>query len=174
MTGESGHFTGSDWLSRRTNRHGFPKNRHGYFANTSVCPRIGGTGPAACPKKAAFSEVIAADNLRDGVKYDELKETVFSDRTRIRKYPNGHQERRENKPKSGSDWHSRRTNRHGFFKNRHGYFTNPSVRARIGGMEPVTSPKKALFSAVTAGDRKVDRAADQGIQKNPAFPGVSV
>ncbi len=67
MTGESGHFAGSDWHSRTTNRHGFSENRHGYFTNPSICPLFSGMMPIACPEKAAFSTVRRADNSRNGL-----------------------------------------------------------------------------------------------------------
>jgi hypothetical protein len=65
MPRESGHFKGSDCLPWGPDRHGFPKNRHGYFSNPSVCPRIGGLEPAACHKKALFSAVLTDDHGHD-------------------------------------------------------------------------------------------------------------
>ena len=83
MTGKSGAFTGSDCLPMRPDRHGFPKNRHGYFTNTSIWTRIDGMEPVKCLKKTAFSAVIAADNLRDELQYAGTRETGISDHTRI-------------------------------------------------------------------------------------------
>jgi hypothetical protein len=59
--------TGSVYLPGRPDRHGFSKNRHGYFSNPSVCARIGGLMPLACPKKAAFGTVWAGDNSENGL-----------------------------------------------------------------------------------------------------------
>jgi len=72
---ESGYFTGSVCLSRRSDRHGFLKNRHGYFTNPSICPRIGRIKLAACPEKAAFSTVWTEDNSQNGLQYAGRKDT---------------------------------------------------------------------------------------------------
>ena len=69
MMGESGHFTGSVCLSRRSDRHGSPKNRHSYFTNPSICPLISGMMPRACPEKAAFGTVWREDNSQNGLQY---------------------------------------------------------------------------------------------------------
>ena len=75
MTDVTRPVTGPDWLSLRTNRHGFPENRHGYFENPSICPRIGGIVPRACPEKAAFGTVWTRDNFRDGLLSVGMRET---------------------------------------------------------------------------------------------------
>jgi len=174
MMRKSGPESGSVCLSRRTDRHGFPKNRHGYFTNPSVCPRIDGMMPATCPEKAAFGTVRRADNLRDGVQYAGTEETGVLDRSPIRICPEGHGEPKESGPESGSVCLSRRSDRHGFLKNRHGYFTNPSICPRIDRIKPAACPEKAAFGTVWTGDRRVDRTADHGIWNNPVFLGVSV
>jgi hypothetical protein len=148
MTGESGHCTGSYCPFRRTNRHGFPENRHGYFANPSICPLFGGIMPIACPEKAAFGTVMGADNSQNGLQYVMTRNTGILDHVPIRISPGGHYERDETGPESGSDWLSRRVNRHGFLENRHGYFTNPSICPRIDCMMPTACPEKAAFSTV--------------------------
>jgi hypothetical protein len=152
MTGESGHFTGSDWHSQMTNRHGFPKNRHSYFKNPSICPLISGMMPMACPEKAAFGTVWREDNSENGLQSAGTGRTGVLDRTRILSSTRGHGELREKKPFTGSVYHPGRPNRHGFWKNRHCYFSNPSVCARIGGLLPVLCPKKAVFSTVWTAD----------------------
>jgi hypothetical protein len=195
MTGKSGPFTGSDCLPMGPDRHGSLKNRHGYFTNPLIWPRIGRKEPTGCPKKALFSAVIAADNPRVGMQYARTRknhsifwkfgirecqriltyrETGILDLIRIPGCSGGRSEPGKTKPESGSDCLPMGQDRHGFLKNRHGYFTNPSFWARIDGMESVMRSKKALFSTVTADDRRVDRAVGRGIRKNPFFPGVSV
>jgi len=75
MTGESGHFTGSDWHSRTTNRHSFLKNRHSYCTNPLICSRITGMIPLTCPEKAAFGTVRTEDNCQNGLQYAGRKDT---------------------------------------------------------------------------------------------------
>ena len=69
MMRESGPESGSVCLSRRPDRHGFPKNRHSYFTNPSICPRIGRIKPAVCPEKSAFGTVWRDDNSQNGLQY---------------------------------------------------------------------------------------------------------
>jgi hypothetical protein len=174
MTGESGPFTGSDWPSRGLYRHGFLKNRHSYFTNPSFWPRIGEMKPIVLPEKAAFGAVMAANNRRDGLEYAGTEKTWILDHARIPGCSGGGSEPGKTGLVPGSDCLPLKPDRHGFRKNRHGYFTNPEVLPRIGRTEPAAGPEKALCSAVTAGDPDINRAADQGIRRNPAFPGVSV
>jgi len=152
MTGESGHFTGSVCLSRRSDRHGFLKNRHGYFTNPLICPRIGRIKLAVCPEKAAFGTVWREDISQNGLQPIMTNKVDILDHIPIRIFLGGHSEPKETEPKSGSDSPSRGLHRHGFPKNRHGYFTNPSICPRIGRMKPATCPEKAVFGTVWTED----------------------
>ena len=87
MMRKSGPESGSVCLSRRSDRHGFSKNRHGYFTNPSVCPRIGRIKPATCPEKAAFGTVWRADNSQNGLQPVVIrKNPCFSSKFGIRHY----------------------------------------------------------------------------------------
>ena len=87
MTGESGHFTGSDWHSQMTNRHGFPKNRHSYCTNPLICSRITGMIPLTCPEKAAFGTVWREDNSQNGLQPVVIrKNSCFSSKSGVRHY----------------------------------------------------------------------------------------
>ena len=152
MTGESGHCTGSVCPFRRTNRHGFPENRHGYFANLSICSLFGGIMPITCPEKAAFGTVWREDNSQNGLQPVMTRNTGILDHIPIRISPGGPREPEETGIESGSICLFRTTNRHGFPENRHGYFTNPSIYPRIGGMILLPWPEKAAFSTVTGAD----------------------
>jgi len=179
----SGHFTGSVWLSCRT-------NRHGYFTNPSDCPRIVGMIPVGCPEKAAFSTVWMAGIFRDLLEYaGTRKNACFSwkfgicherqtltygkrrilDHTLIRRCPEGHGEPKETEPESGSVCLSQRPDRHGFPDNRHGYFTNPSICFRIGGMMPSPCPEKAAFGTVWRADNFRHLLEYAGTRKNACF-----
>ena len=67
MMRKSGPESCSDWHSRRSDRHGFLENRHSYFTNPSICPRIGRIKLAACPEKAAFGTVWREDISQNGL-----------------------------------------------------------------------------------------------------------
>jgi hypothetical protein len=152
MTGESGHFTGSDWHSGMTNRHGFLENRHSYFTIPSICPRISGMMPIACPEKAAFGTVWRQDNSQNRLQPVMTGNTGILDHVPIRISLGGHSEPKETEPESGSDSPSMALHRHGFSENRHGYFTNPSICPRISGMMPIACPEKAAFGTVMGTD----------------------
>jgi hypothetical protein len=98
MTGESGHFTGSDWHSRATKRHGFLKNRHGFFTNPLICSRISGMMPIACPEKEAFGTVWAADISQNGLQPVMTRKMGVLDHIPIRISLEGHHEPEETEP----------------------------------------------------------------------------
>jgi hypothetical protein len=173
MMRKSGSKSGSVYLSRRINRHGFLKNRHSYFTNPLICPRIGVIMPIACPEKAAFGTVWNADNSQNGLQPVGIRKNhCFSwkfgirperrtltyrkvevlDHVPIRISLGGHSELEETEPESGSDSSSMGLHRHGFTENRHGYFTNPSICPRIGGMISAACPEKAAFGTVWNAD----------------------
>jgi hypothetical protein len=79
---------GSDCSPRKPDRHGFFQNRHSYFSNPSVYPRIGGLEPAACRKKAVFGTVRAGDHFPDRPTVPAIEEcAVLGDEQRSRDGP---------------------------------------------------------------------------------------
>jgi hypothetical protein len=121
--------------------------------------------PVTCPEKAAFGTVWKADNFPDVVKYAGTERTGILDHPPIQGCPESHDELREKKPVTGSDWLSLRINRHGFPENRHGYFTNPSICPRIGGIVPRACPEKAAFSTVWKADNFRDGLLSVGMRE---------
>ena len=87
MMRKSGPESGSVCLARRSDRHGFLKNRHSYFTNPPICPRIGRIKFAACPEKAAFGTVWREDNSQNGLQPVVIrKNSCFSSKSGVRHY----------------------------------------------------------------------------------------
>lgn len=190
MREESGRFTGSVCPSGGSYRHGFCKNRHGYFQDPSIWARIAGNMRVTGPEKALFGIVIREDNSRDrlqhvgtwknhgfswksGIRLSRwtltYRETGVVDQALIGGIPGADHEPGKKEPVTGSDSLPGRQYRHSFMKNRHGYLRNPAIWRRIDGMGRVSGLEKALFGTVTGSDRFSNRTADGRKLKNGLF-----
>jgi len=149
MTGETGHFTGSDCLKPGFDRHGFWKNRHGYFPISAIRVRIGGSGLTACPEKPVFSIVPAQDRPEPVLGYGVSKEPLVSDPACPFGSPGA---KGKSGACTGSVSRKMRYDRHGFPGNRHGYFTISPIQARNGRSGLATGPEKTRFGTVSVKD----------------------